>query len=301
MSQRRYQPSLIILRSFECAARHESFTAAARELNLTQSAISRHIRDLEETLGLTLFRRIGRRVLLTRAGSQFAARLTSDLDRIEQTVMRTVASGDDRTGLRIATLPTFATRWLIPRLPDFEARHPTIEIMLSTRLEPFDLIREQFDLAIHFGQETWPDARLTWLSGEEMIAVASPAFLEKNTIGTPADLLEAPLLHLETRPDAWLEWFAGTTRTKIKALPGKRFDQFSMIIEGALCSLGAALVPKFLVRSELDARSLIQVSDFSLKTSNNYYVVRPTSVPDKNADLFVKWVREKASRDSMEK
>lgn len=301
MNQRRYQPSLIILRSFECAARHESFTAAARELNLTQSAISRHIRDLEETLGLTLFRRVGRRVLLTQAGSGFAARLTSDLDRIEQTVMRTVASGNEKTSLRIATLPTFATRWLIPRLPDFEAAHPAIEIMLSTRLEPFDLIREQFDLAIHFGQETWPDARLTWLSGEEMIAVAAPAFLEQHKIGAPADLLKAPLLHLETRPDAWPDWFRGATRTEVKALSGKRFDQFSMIIEGALSSLGAALVPKFLVRGELETRSLIQVSDFSLKTSNSYYVVRPASDADENADLFVKWVQEKASQDSMEK
>ena len=175
MTERKlHLPSLALLRSFESAARHQSFTQAAEELHLTQSAISRQVRELEETMGVPLFRRLGRRVVLTDAGRLFAADIAVDLDRLRQTSLRAIAAGDNRTTLRIATLPTFAARWLIPRLPSFEAANPDVEISLATRLEPFDLLTERFDLAIHYGAADWPNAHLTLLCREEMIVVSAP-------------------------------------------------------------------------------------------------------------------------------
>ncbi|MBC6403565.1 MAG: LysR family transcriptional regulator [Hyphomonadaceae bacterium] len=159
--QRRYLPSLVILRSFESAARHENFTLAAEGLHLTQSAISRQIKNLEAIVGIRLFRRVGRRVQLTDAGRSFANELSGDLDRTRQTVFRTISAGETGATLRIATLPTFANRWLIPHLSDFETKHPDIRVSLATRLEPFQISRRGFDLAIHFGSNNWPDTRIT--------------------------------------------------------------------------------------------------------------------------------------------
>ncbi|NRA86082.1 MAG: LysR family transcriptional regulator, partial [Rhizobiales bacterium] len=113
-------PSLTTMRCFESAAHHESFTQAAEELHLTQSSISRQIKELEYALGFDLFRRVGRRVVLTEAGAIFAKELSIDLERIRQTVFRAIAAGDRKTALRIATLPGFGTRWLIPRISEFE-------------------------------------------------------------------------------------------------------------------------------------------------------------------------------------
>jgi len=117
--QRRYMPSIAALRSFEAAARHQSFTLAAEELNLTQSAISRQVKEMEQIVGAQLFRRTGRVVILTRAGTRLADEVSIDLENIRRTMMRAVSAGNMNSTLRVATLPTFATRWLIPRLPEF--------------------------------------------------------------------------------------------------------------------------------------------------------------------------------------
>ena len=141
------------IRSFEAAARHQSFTLAASELNLTQSAVSRQVKEMEHIVGAQLFRRTGREVILTRAGTRLASDLSSELDNISSVMMRAVSAGNMNPTLRVATLPTFATLWLIPRLPGFFKKHPDIEISFSTRLEPFNLAEENFDLVIHFGQK----------------------------------------------------------------------------------------------------------------------------------------------------
>ena len=136
------QLSHTVLRSFECAARHESFTMAAEELHLTQSAVSRHIKEFEQIVGTELFRRAGRRVLLTDVGKLLASELSVDLDNIHRTVMRAVSTGGSGVALHIATLPTFSNRWLIPRLPEFFARFPDIKINLSIYADPFDMDRQ---------------------------------------------------------------------------------------------------------------------------------------------------------------
>ena len=152
-SQRRYIPSMSAIRSFEAAARHQSFTLAATELNLTQSAVSRQVKEMEQIVGAQLFRRTGREVILTRAGTRLASDLSSELDNISSVMMRAVSAGNMNSTLRVATLPTFATLWLIPRLPGFFRKHPDIEISFSTRLEPFDLGRRELRSCYPFWTE----------------------------------------------------------------------------------------------------------------------------------------------------
>jgi LysR family transcriptional regulator, glycine cleavage system transcriptional activator len=288
-------PSLAVLRCFEAAARHESFTMASEELHLTQSAVSRQVRELENIVGFTLFRRVGRRVVLTEAGHRFADTIATDLDRLRQSVATAMAAGGDRRALRIASLPTFANRWLIPRLVDFEARHPDVQVSLATRLEPFDFARERFDLAIHFGREDWPGVQMWRLCEEEMVAVAAPAFVDQYRITSAADLVGVPLLHLETRPHAWPDWFrmAGlaTAADTGEVRRGMFCDQFSMIITAALEGLGAALLPADLIDAELADGQLRQLAPARLQTDMAYHVVAPAGADDPARDRFIAWIR----------
>ncbi|WP_157188205.1 LysR family transcriptional regulator [Nitratireductor pacificus] len=287
---RRFLPSFSVLRSFASAARHQSFTLAAEELNLTQSAVSRHIRDMEAALGFSLFRRVGRRVVLTPAGKNLADALEDDLGRIAQTLHRAIAAGMSGTVLNVASLPTFAARWLIPRLPDFERAHPGVGVNLTARINPFDLAHERFDVAIHFGRENWPDAKLTKLCDEEMVAVAAPRFVEQHGIGGPETLFDAPLLHLQSRPGAWADWMREAGVGAVPALPGKQFDQFTMVIAGVTAGLGAGLVPTYLIEEELRSGALVQLGQTVLKTANSYFLAQPLGADNPSADAFVSWV-----------
>ncbi|WP_107497184.1 LysR substrate-binding domain-containing protein [Thalassobius sp. I31.1] len=289
-------PSLAALRAFECAARHGSFTLAAEELHLTQSAVSRQVKDLEAQLGFTLFRRNGRRVALTDAGGEFAHALALDLDRLKQTVSRAVAAGNERTSLRIATLSTFASRWLIPRLPDFEAKFPEVEISLSTRLRPFSFDAERFDLAIHHGSADWPDTQMSRLCGEEILAVGAPRFVETHKPASAADIANAPLLHLETRPGQWADWLRMQGVESPDFPRGKLFDQFSMIISAATHGLGAALLPRYLIENELDSGALVTLPGETMITENAYWIVTPAGMASPIAQAFSRWVKTKVSK-----
>ena len=289
--QRRFMPSFAVLRSFECAARHQSFTLAAEELSLTQSAVSRQIKELELAIGADLFRRVGRRVELTDRGAAFAADLRLDLEQISSTVLQAITASDDQTVLRIAVLPTFASRWLIPRLPDFEAQHPDIQIHLSVRENTFNLVREHFDAALHFGPPVWPDGNLAELCTEVMIPVASPSFIASHGICETKDFLEAPLIHLESRPLAWSEWFSVAGIEPPAILGGAQYAQFSMVIAGAIASLGAAILPSYLVEAELADGSLQKIGEVGLSTPNAYYIATPKGISNPAMEAFSSWVK----------
>jgi len=295
-SQRRFLPSHAILRSFECAARQESFTKAAEELHLTQSAVSRQVKELEQAIGVDLFRRVGRRVVLSDAGRNLAAELAVDLENIRQTVLRAIAAGDRGASMRIAVLPTFANRWLIPRLPEFSRNHPDITVNLATRLKPFDMVKERFDIAIHFGIDDWPDTKMVRIFEEEMIVVCSSEFQARYDIADADQLKNLPLLHLETRPRAWADWFQKNGIGDKHAYPGTQFDQFSMLIAGAVASLGAALLPRYLIESELRDGSLIQVGKASLKTNKGYFIVTTAGGSRPHIEVFSKWIKSAAGK-----
>lgn len=288
--QRRNLPSHSVLRSFETAARHESFTLAAEELHLTQSAISRQVKELEATVGTELFRRVGRRVALTSSGRNLASDLAVDLENIRRSMMRAISAGEMGATLRIASLPTFASKWLVPKLPDFAKQNPEIEISLSSRHKPFDLPGEHFDLAIHFGQANWPETDMKLLCSETMVAVSAPLFRSDYNIQSAVDIARVPLLHMATRPTAWMDFFEASNLTQKTALKGKYFDQFSMTIAGAEASLGAALVPAYLIEQELSAGTLVMLSNKTITTDNSYYLVTPKSQQNSAVDALCDWM-----------
>ncbi|MGR3760144.1 LysR substrate-binding domain-containing protein [Roseobacteraceae bacterium NS-SX3] len=287
-------PGLTHLRGFEAAARHQSFTAAAEELGLTQSAVSKKIRELETDLGFALFQRAGRGIALTPAGQQFAARISADLSRLQKTVQEAVAAGAGKSVVSVAVLPAFASLWLIPRLPGFFARHPGIELSFATRLEPFDFSREPFDLAFHYGRDNWPGTRMTHLFGERMIPVCAPAFKSAHGLDDLANLERAPLVHLASRSSAWAGWAAKAGIGTASRRDGLYFDQHAMVISAAAAGLGAALVPLGMAARELESGQLVRLDGPELTTGNSYYLVRPDAAAAAPVLEFEAWVRKEA-------
>ena len=289
--RRRLIPDIATLHAFECAARHGNFTRAAEELNLTQSAVSRQIRDLERQTGLTLFERVRQRVILSEAGGRLLPDVRRLLQQSEQLMIEAVASADMVSSLSIATLPTFGTRWLTPRLPDFLGQHPDLALNVESRSKPFDFDEENFDLAIHYGQPVWARATSTFLCSEVVLPLASPAMIEKLGAGTPENLANAPLIHLTTRPRLWSQWFEVNGVAAENAYRGSRFDQFSMIIEAALSGLGVALLPSYLVEQEIASGALQALFDLPMPTDNSYYVVLPEGKQrNEMANAFQDWL-----------
>ncbi|WP_417701423.1 LysR substrate-binding domain-containing protein [Pseudophaeobacter sp.] len=283
-------PSLTHLRCFDSAARHQSFTAAGEEIGLTQSAISKKVKELEVDLGFALFQRVGRGVVLTPAGAGLAADLAQNLGALRNTVQKAVAAGGGRSALRIAVLPTFANRWLIPRLPDFFARHPEIELNLSTRLQPFDFARDSFDLAIHYGRDNWPGARMVALFGEQMVPVAAPQLYADHALDDRASLPLVPLVHLDSRSGAWGDWFREAEVDGQPRQDGRYFDQYSMVIGAAVAGLGAAIVPFDMIAQELEAGTLKQLPGPGLRSNKQYYLVRPHGGAAEPVQQFEAWI-----------
>lgn len=272
---RRLIPDIATLQAFECAARHGSFTQAANELNLTQSAVSRQIKDLENQIGVLLFERIRQRILLSDAGRKFLPEVRRLLSQTEDTMLRAMASAQSSSSLSLATLPTFGTRWLMPRLPKFLAQHPDLALNIASRSAVFDFEEQPFDMAIHYGKPVWAHANCTYLCSEVIVPVASPDFIAGRNLNEPVQLEEEPLLHLATRPKMWAQWFENCGIEAKSAYRGHRFDQFSMVIVGAMAGMGVALLPEYLVEQELASGQLIRLFDKPMRTENNYYLVVP--------------------------
>jgi DNA-binding transcriptional LysR family regulator len=272
---RRKIPSIEALVAFETAARHLSFTRAADELALTQSAVGRQIAQLEDYLGVPLFNRIKKRLSLTDDGAAYATQVREHLDRLERDTLATMAHHGAGGVLELAVIPTFATRWLIPRLPAFYRSHPDITLNLTTRAQPFLFTDTPFDAAIHFGSPIWPGALTQHLFGEEMVPVCSPELLDGTEPITPGELAELTLLHQSARPDAWGQWFAQAGVHEFNRMKGPRFELFSMQVEAARAGLGVALVPRFFVLQELEDGDLVQPCELALKSDKGYYLVYP--------------------------
>ena len=270
---RRFLPSLSLLAAFEAVARTGSITAAAHELNLTQSAVSRQIKALEEQLGAALFVRERQRVRPTLAGAAYAREVRDALHKISGASLNLRANPGGGT-LNLAILPTFGTRWLAPRLPRFLAAHPGVTINLTTRLAPFDFRLEPLDAAIHFGRRDWPGAEMVRLRSEQVVPVASPGLRRELAPARPEDLRSAPLLHLTTRPDAWEKWFAANG-VAVDGVHGMLFDQFAMVAQAAAAGLGLALLPDFLIAEELASGVLVTVLERPLRSDGDYYLVWP--------------------------
>jgi DNA-binding transcriptional LysR family regulator len=294
---RRKIPSIDALIAFEAAARHLSFTRTAEELSLTQSAVGRSVAALEEYLGTPLFNRFKRRISLTEAGEIYAKRVRENLERTERDTLAAMAHRSVGGILELAVTPTFATRWLIPRLPEFYATHEDIVVNLTTRAQPFLFKDTLFDAAIHFGDPVWPGSVAKHLFGEEIVAVCNPRLLTRKPMLTPRDVSEFTLLHQSARPDAWRQWLAQAAIHDVDSMKGQRYELFSMLVVAAKAGLGIALVPRFLVGQELNAKELVTPFDFSMSSNQGYYLVYPEKKQNSPMlQAFEGWLMREARR-----
>jgi LysR family transcriptional regulator, glycine cleavage system transcriptional activator len=268
-------PSITCLESFVSVARSESVSRAAVELNLTQSAVSRQIHQLEELLDVALFERVRQRVVITDAGKLYLKDISRILIDLKGSTSRIMACGGSASLLNLAVLPTFATRWLLPRLSAFLQQHPDITVNFATRTAQFDFAAEPFDAAIHYGSPNWLGAVAHHLMDEDTIPVCSPKFKTANRIKKPADLAGAILLHQSTRTGAWAEWFEVMGAENSHPLRGPRFEQFAMIAQAAVCGLGVALLPSILIEEELASGRLVALFSHPVRSASSYYLVVP--------------------------
>lgn len=272
---RRRIPSSAALCAFEAAARHQSYTKAADELAVTQSAVCRQIAVLEDFLGVRLFQRSRRGVALTEAGQRYARQVRARLDEVERDAFDLMARGAEGVALELGVVPTFATKWLLPRLPDFARRHPAIQVNLTARTRPFLFDDTPFHAAIHAGTGAWPGTEGLVLMDETLVAVASPSLARGRGVFGADDWAGVPLLQQGTRPYAWREWFAAQGLRVAGDLSGPRLELFSMLAEAAGRGMGIALVPPFLVEDELARGLLVTVSDRPVPSGRAYRLIVP--------------------------
>jgi LysR family glycine cleavage system transcriptional activator len=294
---RTFMPSVQELIAFEAAARHGSFTKAAAELALTQSAVSKQIRQLEATLDVALFSRANGRAALTLLGEQYIRTVRKILSDYETSTYAMIAAGGSETTLKIAVLPTFGSRWLIPRLPGFLAKHPGVTLHMVSELQPFDLAEKAVDVAIHYGDANWPLAESAFLFDEAIVAVASPAYLADHGLRQAKDLSRATLLQQATRANLWQTWFDAAGVEHPFPYRGPIFDQFSMTSQAAAAGMGVGLVPAFLIERELESGALATLGEPLLPGSGAYHVVTPLRM-QRSAVVtsFVDWILGEAGR-----
>ncbi len=271
---RRKIPSTAALVAFESAARHQSFTKAADELNLTQSAICRQIGGLESFLNVELFRRSRRGVVLTEAGVAYSRKVAAQLDAVERDTLALMGN-QGTTSIELAVVPTFGTQWLLPRLRAFQRLHPEVTVHLTNRTRPFLFADTHFDAAIYYGDAEWSGTEAHFLMHEHLLPVCSPELLGDTPV-TVEHIAALPLLQQTTRPYAWRQWFAAQGMNVARDMTGPRLELFSMLAQAARYEMGIALIPPFLIQRELEEGSLVIALDRTVPNGDRaYYLMVP--------------------------
>ena len=296
---RRKIPSTQALACFEAAARHESYTRAAQELALTQSAVSRQVNALESFMGLALFRRTRHGVQLTAAGADYARQIRRQLDAMERDTLDAMARQGAGGTLQLAAVPTFATRWLIPRLPQFARAHADVTIHIETRTRPFLFADTPFDAALWAGTPlqaaNWAGTRSTVLMHEDVVPVCSPALIAPRRQVSAQAVARLPLLQQSTRPDGWAQWFEAQGVGAARARSGPRYELFSMLAAAAAHGLGVALMPAMLIEAELAHGELVVACPRPLRGERSYFLVSPAVQDERPAlALWRDWLLAQA-------
>ncbi|MDK3072646.1 LysR family transcriptional regulator [Sedimentitalea sp. JM2-8] len=297
IAPRRLLPSIASLRALEALDRLGSASAVAAELDLTQSAISRQLQTLEQQIGTGLIHRERNRLILSPAAQKYAADIRQALNQIAQASLRVQVAPLGGT-LNLAILPTFGMRWLVPRLPEFARLHPNVTVNMSTRLHPFSFASEPFDAALHFGDTNWPGTESLFLRHENLLPVCAPALLRGKDRVEPDDVLSMPLLHIQTRPRAWQDWFNANGLPQSGSLPGTMYDQFSTITQAALHGLGVALMPDYLVEQDIALGRLVALQDAPTEAKGAYYLIWPQEkTRDSALQFFRDWLATQAQSE----
>jgi LysR family transcriptional regulator, glycine cleavage system transcriptional activator len=293
-SAARSLPPLGMLRAFEAAARHASMSRAAVELNVTHGAVSRQIVALERLLEVRLFRRKSRGVQLTEEGARLFHGVFSGFERIRVTV-EDLRHDRRQRPVTITTLPTVASRWLMPRLVQFQAEHPSIPVNVRTGTELDDLADPAIDFAIRYGTGTWANTASELLLSANAYPVCSPSFLDKHgTLESPAALLKVPLIHNVTR-QWWIDWFMAAS-VKVDGLSGGVVvDEYGLAVQFALDGYGVALARDPLLDRDLASGALVRLFDVNVTPRFAYYLARDVArTPHREAELLMRWLKQQA-------
>ncbi len=261
---------------------------------MTQGAVSRQIASLERYLGAELFRRTRHGVVPTPAGATYGRQVAGRLVGLEQDTLDAMSDPGGRA-LHLAAVPTFATRWLLPRLPDLARHHPELVIHIDARTRPFLFAETPFDAALYAGTPQqvaqWAGTRPTLLMAEDVLPVASPRLLRRGRRWRLSDIARAPLLQQSTRPDAWRQWFEAMGVELASPMHGPRYELFSMLSMAATQGMGVALIPPLLIEQELGRGDLVVVCDRPLRSERNYYLISPETHPARPAiGSFREWL-----------
>jgi LysR family transcriptional regulator, glycine cleavage system transcriptional activator len=293
-------PSLNGLQVFEAAARHLSFTRAAAELNVTQTAVSHQIRRLEEQLGLRLFIRQNRSLSLTHEAQTYLPSVRAAFQDLRLATERLLRGPRDDV-LTVSTMVTVAAKWLVPRLAQFQEANPGIEVRIATGTRLVDFRREEVDLAIRYGRGNWPGLRADWLMAEELFPVCAPGLLNgQNPLARPNDLANHTLLHVDLGYDEWQLWLtAAGLPASIATQRVMRFDDRLMALQAAIDGLGVAMGHAPLVEADIAAGRLVVPFDaYQLPAEAGYYVVGPPETAEtEKISRFRNWLLAAARRE----
>jgi LysR family glycine cleavage system transcriptional activator len=285
-------PPLIAVRYFEVAARHLSFTKAAQELHVTHSAISHQIKALEEWLGVPLFRRLNRSLVLTEAGQAYAKPVREALEKLGE-ASRALRSREQSGSLTVSVMPSFAAKFLVPRLGGFRRTHPDIDVRISASEKLVDFAREDVDVGIRYGRGNWPGLRVDRLARVTLLAVCSPKLLAGPLpLSTPADLLQHTLMHDSDWPESmWARWLAAAGVKAEKLNSSLSFNYSSLMIQAAIDGLGIALTEEALVRDDLASGRLVKPFDIDMPSDYAHYVVTPEATAERpKVKAFREWL-----------
>lgn len=290
-----YTPSIQELRALVFCGDLGSVSRAAEALNLTQSAVSRSIRTLEDRLGVKLFHRVRKRLQLSDAGRAMIHESRDILAALDRSAKMAMSFSEGGDVLRLAVLPTFAATWLIPRLPEFLEAHPDVSIDLASALHPVDFDESPFDAAIQRAVMARKDTDVVPLLEETLILVAAPSLIAVGQTVSSVDVTTYPLIQLATRPELWNDWLAQSDTAQIDRLQGPRMQHFDMVISAAEAGLGIALLPDIFAQQAIATGALHQVNPQGLRGRTPYALIRPTS-GEKRAtlDAFEAWLQEVA-------
>jgi LysR family glycine cleavage system transcriptional activator len=286
-------PSLNGLRAFEAAARHLSFTAAASELNVTQTAISHQIRRLEEELGIRLFIRQNRALALTPEARDYLPGIRAAFNDLRLATDRLKRTDDDRV-LTVSTLASLAAKWLLPRLSSFQESHPSIDVRITTSNNLVDFQRDGVDAAIRYGRGHWAGLRADWLMADELFPVCSPTLLKgEKPLRCPEDLAHHTLLHTSSGyDDDWRLWLtAAGLPANISKQPGLTFDLILMTVQAAIDGIGVALGRTSYVQTDIAKGRLVVPFKIALPVDAGFYLVSPQSRGDsEKLKVFRQWL-----------
>ena len=289
-------PPLNALRCFVVAAKHLSFTKAAAELNVTHSAVSHQIKALEAWLGAPLFRRVNRGLVLTNAGQAYLKPVRDSFERLAEATRRLRVR--ERTGpLTVSIMPSFAAKWLMPRLRRFRERHPDIDVRISASSQLTDFAREDVDICIRYGRGVWPDVDIELLMRESMFPVASPRLIEGPVpLKVPADLAHHTLISdYDWRVDFWQLWLEAAGMSDFVVRHSLSFNYSNLMLQAAIDGLGVALSQNALAGDDLAAGRLVRLFDYALPTDYGYYVVVPEGTAQRpKIAAFRNWLLEEA-------